>query len=83
MQTKPTFENLLADVSPEYREFISDLRCLLCESECAETVELKRSGYFASYVFSPAKKSLLNLLFRKKGMLVRIYARHTAEYEEF
>lgn len=78
------FENFLAEVHPAYREFVAKTHAFLLEAGCKLKIERAKSGYVVSYYFLSGKsqRAVLNYVFRKKGMLMRIYAEHVAEYPE-
>ena len=82
-QEKISFEQLLAAVEAVHRPFIQDLHNYLLINGCKVTIEEKKSGLLASYKYSKTKKSVANFLFRKKGMLVRIYGEHISGYPDF
>ena len=78
-----SFEQFLNTVNTDYQDFIQDLHVYLTNNECKAKFEQKSSGYFVSYSHAKSKKSIANLLFRKKGMMVRIYGEHASEYVDF
>ena len=82
-QEKPSFEQFLAAVEPRYQPFVSDLHSFMIDNGCKETVEDKKSGMFASYKHTRSKKSVINLLFRKEGLFVRIYGENISDYPDF
>ena len=75
------FEQFLTAVEPPFQEFISSLHKYLTGNDCKTKFELKSSGFFVSY--SHNKKSIINLLFRKKGLIVRIYGENVNKYLDF
>ena len=77
------FEQFLAVVEPPYQNFISELHKNLIDNGCKAKIESKSSGLFVSYTYAKSKKSIVNLLFRKKGLIVRIYGEHANVYNEF
>ena len=70
------FNDFLATVEPRHQHFVADLHKRLTEKNSKAKVESKASGFFVSYAYPKTKKSLLNFLFRKSGLLVRIYPRN-------
>jgi hypothetical protein len=80
---KPGFEQFLEAVDEGSQSFIQDLHSYLTDNNCKVTVEEKKSGLFASYKHAKSKKVIANLLFRKKGPLVRIYGENTGKYLDF
>lgn len=77
---KISFETFLNSVDDEYQEFIIGLNEYLTENDCVAEIEAKRSGYFVSYSYRKTKKAIVNFLFRKKGMVIRIYGGNVNRY---
>ena len=67
------FECFLQTVAPEYQAFAAGIHAALTAAGCKLKIESKASGFFVSYANPKTKKSMLNFLFRKKGLLVRMY----------
>ena len=82
-QEKISFEQFLEAVEVNYRPFIEDLHNYLLESGCKVAIEEKKSGFLASYKYGKPPRAILNLLFRKQGMLVRIYGEKIGGYPDF
>ena len=82
-QEKITFEQFLKTVESYHQPFIQDLHDYLIDSGCAVSFEQKKSGLLASYKIGKPKKALLNFVFRKAGMLVRIYGENAGTYLDF
>ena len=80
---KVTFDQFFATVAPEHQAFVQSLHDNLLEIGCKATFEEKKSGFLASYKYGKPPKALINFIFRKHGMLVRIYGEHNAEYLAF
>lgn len=77
---KHTFEEFIANVGSKDQEFYKHINEIIIEGGYHSKVELKKSGYSVSYVDNKNKKTLLNFVTRKKGILVRIYGDHSEEY---
>ena len=77
------FENFLSEVSPDYKSFAEEINSSLLANGCQSKIEQKASGYFVSYTCSKTKRSLLNFLFRKSGLIARIYGENCKSYSEF
>lgn len=75
------FGEFLATVEPAHQGFVSDLHSYLIDNGCKAKIELKSNGYFISYARD--KRSVVNFLFRKKGMMVRIYGENAGKYPAF
>lgn len=74
------FEDFLITVPDEHQAFVAMLHDDLTEQGCALVVKEAKSGYMISYKWQ--NKSVLNWVFRKAGMLARIYGDHLAQYED-
>ena len=83
MKEKITFEQFLGSVDAEHQPFVEDLHNYLLDSGCKVTFEEKKSGYLASFKCGKPPRALANFVFRKNGMLVRIYGEHTGGYGDF
>ncbi|MCL2874395.1 MAG: hypothetical protein FWE29_05635 [Defluviitaleaceae bacterium] len=82
-QEKLSFEQFITAVNTDHQKFIQDLHNYMLDKDCKATFEEKKSGYLASYKFGKPKRSVVNFLLRKAGMLVRIYGENTAGYLDF
>lgn len=80
MSEKYTFQDFLASVDGEDQKFVSDLHDELTALGCKIDVKSAKSGYVVSYSLN--KKTIANYVFRKKGLVARIYAGHIAQYME-
>jgi hypothetical protein len=78
-----TFRDFLADVNKDYRNFVNDIDKALTQEGYRIKVESKASGMFVSYSHPKTKRSMLNFLFRKKALVVRLYADNTGKYAGF
>lgn len=82
-QTKITFEQFMETVDADNTPFVQNLHSYLIENGCKVTFEEKKSGYLASYKYGKPLKSVLNFVFRKEGMLTRIYGERINKYPDF
>ncbi len=80
MSEKHTFQDFLASVDGENQKFVSDLHDELTKLGCKIDVKPAKSGYVVSYSLN--KKTIANYVFRKKGLIARIYAGHISQYME-
>lgn len=78
MGAQDTFQDFLATVDEENHEFVSRLHQALTELGCKIDVKPARSGFVVSY--SRNKKTIANYVFRKKGLVARIYTNHILQY---
>ena len=82
-QDKISYEQFLETVEASNQPFVQGLHDYMLANGCVATYEEKKSGLLASYKIGKPKKALLNIIFRKKGMLVRIYGEKTGGYSGF
>lgn len=80
MDKKLGFEDFITTVFAQDQDFVKALHNKLTERGCKIEVKSARSGYVVSYIIG--KKTIANYVFRKKGLLVRIYANHIDQYKE-
>lgn len=80
MSEKYTFQDFLASVDGDNQEFVNNLHEELTGLGCKIDVKSSKSGYVVSYILG--KKTIVNYIFRKKGIMARIYAVHIAQYME-
>jgi len=82
-QEKLSFDQFLATVDPINKAFIQELHTYFMDNACKAAYEEKKSGMLASYKYGKPPKALANFLFRKAGILVRIYGEHASTYQDF
>ena len=82
-QVKINFEQFIEAVDLDNKPFVQDLHNYLLDNGCKATFEEKKSGYLASYKYGKPQRAVMNFLFRKKGMLTRIYGEHISSYPDF
>lgn len=80
MDKKIDFKDFIASVSMENQDFVKELHDKLTELGCSIEIKAAKSGYMVSYIFN--RKTVANYVFRRKGMLVRIYGAHVNQYEK-
>jgi hypothetical protein len=67
------FSDFIKTVELQHQDYVKSTHDTLVAYGCKFKVENKTSGYFVSYSHPKTKKSLLNFLFRKNGLLMRLY----------
>ena len=82
-QEKITFEQFFETVDAENKPFVEQLHNYLLENGCKVKFEEKKNGFLASYKFGKPPKAVMNFLFRKQGMLTRIYGESLDAYRDF
>ena len=76
---KTSFKTFLSSVVPEHQAFVEKLNNNLIEQGCNLVIKEAKSGYAASYQLE--KKTVMNWVFRKSGILARIYGDNANKYE--
>ncbi len=76
------FDRFLQDVSPANLDFVLELHRMLEGLGYSHRIEQAKSGLVVSYETPKTKKVLLNYLFRKTGLLMRLYGDHVPAYVE-
>ncbi|MCL2361177.1 MAG: hypothetical protein FWC73_05100 [Defluviitaleaceae bacterium] len=77
------FEQFMEAVADTDKSFIKDLHEYLIEQGCKATYEEKKIGYLASYKWGKPPRTIINFVFRKQGMLTRIYGENISQYPDF
>ncbi|MCL2363757.1 MAG: hypothetical protein FWC71_03735 [Defluviitaleaceae bacterium] len=80
---KITYEQFFAVVDPHNQPFVQAIHDQLAQAGCKIAFEPKAIGFMASYKYGKPPKAFLNFVFRKHGMLARIYGECIAQYPEF
>ena len=80
---KISYEQFFETVSADNKAFVEDLHSYLLDKGCKVTFEEKKSGYLASYKVGKPPKALFNFVFRKDGMIARIYGECIGGYPDF
>ena len=76
------FDDFLLAVEPVHRDFVQSVHGVLQDADYKLKIEEKAAGNFAAYVHPKTKRSALNLFFRKKGLMVRIYPESLIAYAD-
>ncbi|MCR0571138.1 hypothetical protein MKC54_21275 [[Clostridium] innocuum] len=77
---KGSFKEFLSAITPEHQVFVEKLNTELIEQGCDLVIKEAKSGYTASYQLE--KKTVMNWVFRKKGVFARIYGDNAGKYED-
>jgi len=80
---KISFEQFLEAVDADNKPFVQNLHNYLLDNGCKVTFEEKKSGYLASYKHGKPPRAIMNFVFRKQGMLTRIYGERIGNYSDF
>ena len=76
------FIHFLQDIPSEYQNFVLELDEYLIAKGSKRTIKAAKSGFVTSYSSPASGKALLNYVFRKSGVKMRIYAEHIGEHPE-
>ncbi|MGN0280194.1 MAG: hypothetical protein ACI4C4_12660 [Lachnospiraceae bacterium] len=78
-----TFDDFIKTVETDNQAFVADMHTLFMDNRCKLEIKEAKQGYVVTYAYVKDKKriALMNYVFRKSGMLVRIYARHIGMYQ--
>lgn len=84
-KAKPEFlyEDFLALVDPGVLPFVEEMHKELISRGCTLKIAEAKSGYVVSYGLGEPSRVLLNYVFRKKGLMVRVYTDHILEYMQY
>jgi len=74
------FSDFLAEVDGSYKDFVNNIHTMFLTENYKVKIESKASGFFVSYSHPETKRSVLNFLFRKVGLIVRVYADNHSDY---
>ena len=77
-----SFDNFLFDVNPAYHGFVNLTNKYLLDNGCVRKIDLAKNGYLVSYS-DKNKRVILNFVFRKSGLVVRIYGDAVNRYIDF
>ena len=79
----PCFEDFLINVDPQYQGFARQTHEQLLQNECKLKMTLAKNGYVVSYQYGKKKRVVMNFVFRKSGLVARIYGDHAGQYLDF
>ena len=82
-QERISFEQFIDALNADNKPFVQDLHNYLLEKGCKAIFEEKKSGFLASYKLGKPQRAIMNFVFRKKGMLTRIYGERISAYADF
>ena len=77
------FELFLVTVPEEHRDFATNTHKWMAEKGYTIKIAEAKNGYVVSYNHPKTKYVLFNYVFRKKGMIMRIYADNINAYMDF
>lgn len=77
-----TFILFLNDVPAENQSFVLELDEYLTSKGSKRTIKSAKSGFVTSYSNPKSGRTLLNYVFRKTGVKIRIYAQSIGEHSD-
>ena len=77
-----SFSDFLNLAEASYEAPINTLHNYLQENDCIWKIREAASGYVVSYIHKPTKRTVANFLFRKKVLMLRVYADNILSYED-
>ena len=77
------FENFIQALNASDLTFVKNLHEYMLNNGCKATFEEKKTGLLGSYKHTKSKKSVINLLLKQQGLLVRIYGENISGYHDF
>lgn len=78
---KEQFALFLKDVGEENQEFVEELNDFLISNNYKCDMKESKSGLVVSYISKETKKTILNYVFRKSGIKIRMYLNNISKYE--
>jgi len=82
-ETGFNFEDFLLTVDPKYQSFAQQTHEQMLQDGCALKMASAKSGYVVSYQHGKKKRVVMNFVFRKGGLVARIYGDNAGEYASF
>ena len=76
------FRTFIEAAGLEHTDFINSLHEHLVNANCKAEIKEAASGYVVSYIHIPTKRTVINYVFRKRGIMIRIYADNVPRYME-
>jgi len=74
------FKDFIIEVDPQYQDFAKKLHEYLLQNECKLKMTSAKNGYVVSYQYGKKKRVLMNFVFRKSGLVARVYGDNVNEY---
>ena len=76
------FDDFVQAAGDKHLNFITNLHNFMAENECRVDIKQAASGHVVSYIHTPSKRTVANYVFRKNGLMMRIYADNVSSYME-
>ena len=75
-----SFSDFLNNVNPVYRDFVADTHEYMLENGFVVKIIAAKKGYVVSYLQGKKGHVAANYVFRKNGLIIRIYGDHVGHY---
>ena len=75
-----SFDNFMLDVEVWNRAFVEELDAYFAGHGYKRKLEMAKNGYVISYAHPKTKRVVMNYVFRKAGLMARIYADNLGAY---
>lgn len=72
------YEDFITTVDAGCVDMVRELHKMFTDAGCKLEVKEAKNGYVVSYLLN--KKTVANYVFRKKGLIIRLYANHIVQY---
>ena len=81
---KSTFQysDFFLEVPDNNKDFVTEIHDLLTNDNYKLKIEPKAIGYMATYAHPKTKHSILNFVFRKNGLYIRLYGANCNSYQD-
>lgn len=83
MDKKNNYDEFLSAVNPDYQNWVNQMHEFLLKNGCKEEIKPSKSGYLVTYTDKKTNKALFNYVFRKSGLMIRIYGNYANHYVDF
>jgi len=80
--SKIPFGDFIAAVDITHLDFVNSLHGYLTEKGCKVEVKEAANGYVTSYSCGKPKRTIFNYVFRKSGLMMRLYIDNAAAYAQ-
>jgi len=77
-----SFDDFIMCVNPQYQSFIRSINDQLLIDGCKLKITSAKNGYVVSYQHGRKKRVVLNFVFRKIGLVARIYGDNVGAYSD-
>jgi len=83
LENELSFDGFVCDVDPRYHGFVRETHEFMLRNGCKLKLSTAKNGYVVSYSHIKGKRAVLNFVFRKIGLIARIYGDNVGQYVGF